>query len=107
MLLRKRVKVEIFPVVVVVVGGRVDKRTESAWMLGGWWVHGFHKWMGLGIRVWRRGQGEGVWGGVFLGAHRQVLIDGRESREVCAERDENCVDRGRWRGGVFDRRAKT
>lgn len=94
MLLRIRVKVEIFPVVVVVVGGRVDKRTESAWMLGGGWVHGFHKWAGSGIRVWRMGQGEGVWGGVFLMAHRQVLIDRRESRTVCAERGENCVNRG-------------
>jgi hypothetical protein len=35
MLLRKRARVEIFPVVVPVVGGRVDKRTESAWMLAG------------------------------------------------------------------------
>jgi hypothetical protein len=35
MLLRKSVKVEIFLVVVLVVGGRVDKRIESAWMLGG------------------------------------------------------------------------
>ena len=34
-LLRNEVRVEIFLVVVVVVGGRVDKRVEFAWMLGG------------------------------------------------------------------------
>jgi hypothetical protein len=44
MLLRNEVEGEIFLVVVVVVGGRVDKRGEMPWILGGWWVRGFHKW---------------------------------------------------------------
>jgi hypothetical protein len=44
MLLRNRVKVEIFLVVVVVVGGRVDKGAKSLWILGRRVVHGFQKW---------------------------------------------------------------
>lgn len=53
MLLRKRVKVEIFLVVVVVVGGRVDKRNESAWMLDERWVRGFQKWAAVRQEVGR------------------------------------------------------
>jgi hypothetical protein len=70
MLLRNEVKVEIFLVVVVVVGGRVDKRGESAWMLGGGLVHGFQKRVGEEIRGRKRGWSEGVWGGVFRSTHR-------------------------------------
>jgi hypothetical protein len=86
-LLRNEVRVEIFLVVVVVVGGRVDKRVESAWMLGGWVVRGFHKWVGAGIRSGKSGWMEGVGGGVFLGAHRGLLMGGRERGGVCGEGD--------------------
>jgi hypothetical protein len=71
-LLLNRVKVEIFLVVVVVVGGRVDKRTKSAWLLAGRWVHGFQNRIGRDTGDWKRGPSEGVWGGVFQPTHRRV-----------------------------------
>ena len=63
----------------------MDKRTKSAWMLGGCRVHGFHKWVDGRTVDWIRGLGVGVWGTVFLAAHRRVLRAGGESRDVCGE----------------------
>jgi hypothetical protein len=89
MLLRNRVKVEIFLVVVAVVGGRVDKRFKSLWILDGGWVHGFQNRTGRETGSRKRGPGERVWGGVFQTTHRYLRMGGSESRVVCGESVQN------------------
>jgi hypothetical protein len=94
MLLRNEVKVEIFLVVVVVVGGRVDKRFKSPWMLDGEWVHGFQNRTEEETGSRKRGPVVRVWGGVFQTTHRRVRTASSESREVCAESVQNRVNSG-------------
>jgi hypothetical protein len=106
MLLRNRVKVEIFLVVVAVVGGRVDKRFKSLWILDGGRVHGFQNRTAREIVSRKTGPGERVWGGVFQTTHRRLRMSSRERRAVCGESVQNRMNSGCLAGGVFYRLAK-
>jgi hypothetical protein len=94
MLLLNRVKVEIFLVVVVVVGARVDKGPKSLWILGQRVVHGFHKWTRSGTGTRKTGSGGGVATTFFPTTHRGTSKAASETRVECADSVQNRINRG-------------